>query len=394
MIVGLTPRLRALFLFGLLFVIPFGCAQTGGVSQNEADLRRQNRELLAEIARLQDAARNDQPPPQTPIRSLTVGIAATEQSFDSQAFVALLSASLEDSASTSDYRVQQETDDRQIAKVRGMLIQQYLAAEEIPITVRNLRYKVRKADSEFRIGGSLVPRSGVQIASAGGGGAPVFLEHPEPIGATLARDGRGRYTIEYEEMDGGKGRIPIPVEDVELLDAEQPPRSARQGDISLNWSLNLAKFLVYRVENFQGDGGKFLRNMRYPGAASAISRYQTIRDVVFLIGYGNYQTGLVNQIRTPAYISEVLVRPIDARTFAQLQGGISLEEIEGLLGRETGWIPCEFVNFAGEDRIWERPRTVGFPFVSRQGSTDKGLVFYTKYDTQGAALIGDFEIGQ
>ncbi|MFQ5654219.1 MAG: hypothetical protein ACE5GW_05770, partial [Planctomycetota bacterium] len=326
----------------------------------------------------------------TRIRSFTVGLAASKRGFDQQAFVNLLVHSLKESASRQSFKVTHEPDERQQSKIRGMLVQQYLAAEEIPVTVSNLSFKLQEAGNDFKIGERIVPRGGAQIASATSGG-PVFVNHTDPISAVLRRDQRGSYSIAYEELGGGSGSIPISIRDLEILDPEQPPRSARQGDISFNWRLNLEKIHVYRIENFEGDVGRFLSSMRYPGIRTSISRYQTIRDFVFLFGYGNYVTGLVNQILTPSHISGVEVLPIDEGTFDALRGGMSEREVGEILGRSAHWQRCEFVDFSGDQKVWERPAAVGFPFVSRQISEEKGLVFYTKYDSEGALLVGDFE---
>ena len=179
------------------------------------------------------------------------------------------------------------------------------------------------------------------------------------------------------------------------MDPKQRPHSARQGDLSLNWRLSLSQLQVYRVENFQGDVGRFLRTMRYPGPeVASISQYQTLRDSVFLFGYGNYVTGLVNQIRTPAYITEVEVVPLDAGIFGRLEGGMGEDEILELVAGSDRWVPCGFVEYVKGDKVWERPTEMGFPFLSRQYREDKNLTFYTKYDAKGQTLIGDFERSQ
>ena len=66
---------------------------------------------------------------------------------------------------------------------------------------------------------------------------------------------------------------------------------------------------------------------------------------------------------------------------------------ETLKDGPSGWSNCNFVEYSGEKKIWERPMAVGFPFLSRQSSQEKNKVFFTKYDTKGGSLlVGDFPL--
>src|SRR5690606_24664646 len=123
--------------------------------------------------------------------------------------------------------------------------------------------------------------------------------------------------------------------------------------------------------------------MRFAGAGSSIGQYQTLRDLVFLFGYGSYRTSVVNQIRTPAHITAVEVVPIDEARFERLTGPLEEDEVLAIVGDGARWTQCEFRDFAGEERIWERPASVPFPFVSRQTSGDAEQVFYLKYGSDG-----------
>ena len=188
--------------------------------------------------------------PLTRVRAFTVGLAAASSDFDDQAFIELLVHSLKSSAQNNDFKVTREGDPQQEAKIRGMLVQQYLAAEEVPITISNLSYKLQSVDNEFKIGERVVPRSLVDVSRAGTGQV-VRATLKEDISAVMNRDSRGRYTVSYEELGGGGGgNITIPVRDVEIMDTESGNQSARQGDISFNWKVNLETVAVYRIENF------------------------------------------------------------------------------------------------------------------------------------------------
>ena len=55
----------------------------------------------------------------------------------------------------------------------------------------------------------------------------------------MERDPQGRYHIPYEELGGGSGRILVQTSDAEILDTDNQEHSQRQGDISLNWALDL-----------------------------------------------------------------------------------------------------------------------------------------------------------
>lgn len=377
----------------LVLLLPFfgsGCLMTQLQEENKR-LREEVDLLEAKVANLRErSAKGEDPAAATPIKSFTVGLAATEATFDEQAFLRLLMNSLKSAGQTQRFRVAPERDPHEVNKFRGMLVQQYLAAEEIPITVTNLNFKLLQSVHDFKLGERVVPRSGVKVLRGSTSGA-AHVSFKDELPATMNRDIQGRYSISYEEVGGGQGLIPVAIEDVEILDPAEEAQFARQGDISFNWKLNLAKVVVYKVEGFQGDVGEFLRSMRFPGAASSISQYQTLRDTVFLFGYGNYATSLVNQLRTPTDITTVEVLSLDPSVFAQLKGGMDEKEILDLVGTRARWMPCDFVSFEGGERLWQRPVEVGLPFLSRQISDSKMHTFYTKYSSEGADLIGDFE---
>ena len=331
-------------------------------------LRDENQRLAAEVADLEQrmaelADREGPPPPDlTKIRTFTVGLAAAQKDFDEGAFTQLLERGIAKAADGSSYRLVRENDPREMDKVRGMLLHQYLAAEEIPITIFNLSYKLSSSENEFLIGERAVPRSGVQIATASGGSA-VHVNHKGPIPAIMRRDSRGNYSIAYHEDGSSPAWVRLRVADVEILDPNQGPQSARQGDISFNWRLNLEQLQVYRVEDFKGDVGRFLRTMRYPGPEStSISQYQTLRDSVFLFGYGNYFTSLVNQIKTPRHITAVEVMGIDSAAFEQLEAGLDEGDLLDIIGRSAQWQACTFVEYDGDDKVWSRPSAMSFPF--------------------------------
>ena len=130
--------------------------------------------------------------------------------------------------------------------------------------------------------------------------------------------------------------------------------------------------------------------MRYSGIQSSIAQYQTMRDVVFLFGYGRYVTSVVNQIRTPTRITEVEVAAIDAQAFENLSGRLGEQQILDIAGT-VRWQSCEFADFDNEEKIWSRPANVPFPFLSRQVSDEEATVFYLKYSSEGVFLIADYE---
>jgi hypothetical protein len=168
-------------------------------------------------------------------------------------------------------------------------------------------------------------------------------------------------------------------------------QAARQGDVSFNWQVSLEQVHAYRVSNYSGDVGSFIRKMRYP--EGGLNQYQTVRDSIFLFGYGPYQTNLVNRIETPRFIDRVEVTPISSGTFEQLAPGMEEEKfLQNMKEGQGGWASCSFVEFTAEKKIWERPPVVGFPFLSRQVSQDKNKVFYMKYDQKGPVLVGDFSL--
>lgn len=377
-----------------LFLTLAACGLLGACkvpSGDLATLQQENTELRAELDRLRASAAG-QPAELRPMPQFVVGLAAAERDFDSGAFEQLLQESLASSSPEGSARVARETDDREIEKVRGMLLQQYLAAGEIPVRLTNLTFKLQGRDHEFKIGGQMVPRSAIEVAEAatGGDGSGLRAIHRQPVPAVMQRDGQGHYFIPYEELGAGGGRVTVQTSDAEILDSADHQRSQRQGDISFNWSLDLKEVVAFRVQGFKGDVAQFLVNMRYSGVDSPIAQYQTMRDVVFLFGYGRYVTSVVSQIRTPAHIDEVQVAAIDQAAFDALQSRMTEQQILDTVGAAQ-WLQCEFVDFAGEERIWERPASVPFPFVSRQVSAEGKQVFYLKYATGGASFIGDFE---
>jgi len=84
---------------------------------------------------------------------------------------------------------------------------------------------------------------------------------------------------------------------------------------------------------------------------------------------------------------------ITKESYDQLQPGLSEETLaDGLRGAGEGWANCNFVEFTADKKIWERPMSVGFPFISRQVSEEKRMIFFTKYDQRGPILIGDFPL--
>lgn len=366
-------------------VLAAGCAADAA---RKSQLEQENEQLRRQLSELQAAGQEEGDQPHS-VPGFIVGLAASERDFDSGEFEQLLQESLTSASSDRAVRVAAENDEREVAKVRGMLMQQYLAAAEIPIRITNLTFKLQNPDSEFKIGGAVVPRDKAQVVDAGAG-AGVRLTHTEPVAAVMERDPGGGYHVPYEEMGGGSGRIVVQTSDTEILSSDTVQRSQRQGDISFNWTLDLKQVHVYRIEGFSGDVGLFLANMRFPGVQSSIAKYQTMRDAVFLFGYGRYATSVVNQIRTPAHITEAFVAPIDQERFDAVQGRMTLQEVLDALG-QVAWERCEFVDFAGEEKIWERPAGVPFPFVSRQVSGEDGAEFYLKYSSKGVFLIGDYQ---
>ena len=362
-----------------------GCASD---AERLAQLQQQN-EMLRKDLEAQQAARKEGDAKPLVVPGFVVGLAAAEREFDAGEFEKLLHESLASATRDGSVRVTPETDGREIAKVRGMLLQQYLAAAEIPVLLSNLSYKLQDKEHEFKIGGSIVPRAKTQVIAADSG-AGFRMAHADPLPAVMARDAQGSYHVPFEEQGGGSGNIVVQTSDAEVLAADAVQRSQRQGDVSFNWTLDLKHVHAYRVEGFRGDVGLFLANMRYPGVQSSIAKYQTMRDAVFLFGYGRYVTSVVNQIRTPTHITEVFVAPVDAKTFEALQGRLTQQQVTDLLAA-SHWERCTFVDFGGEEKIWERPAAVAFPFVSRQVSGQDKSVFYLKYSSQGVSFIGDYE---
>lgn len=368
-------------------LLALGCLWTAGCNQQELeDLREENARLRQELASRAAGA----PIRLQEIEEFTVGLAAAEKGFDESAFLRQLRASLQDSVmGDGKFTITSEDDEQQVAKVRGMLIQQYLAEKRVPIRISNLAYKLKNQATDFKVGGSMVPRDGLGVERSGDN---LFrVSYQGPLLAQMDRESPERFSIPYEDSEGGRGTIPLTLKDVEMFDASQPPQAARQGDISLNWQLSLEKVQVYRVQGYEGDTGAFMRRMRYPGGG--LNQYQTIRDAVFLFGYGPYFTGLVQRIETPRFIDQVDVLPLTEDLFKKLEVGISEDALnESLKSQSARGVSCNFVEFTQDKKIWERPMAVEFPFLSRQISQQKDKVFYTKYDTNGPVLIGDYRI--
>ncbi len=349
-----------------------------------AALREENAALRLEIEALRKATGVSR------IGEFTVGIAAVDEDFDEGAFSELLRTSLEESSvEPISFRVAPERDERQVAKMRGILLQQYLREQKIPVRISSLTYKVRDPRGGFVIGGALVPSEGVVVEPAGD---DLFrCTYEDPLDVTMLRDAAGRYAVEYEGSSGERGRVTIELDDSQLHHLGPEPRAAREGDISFAWQPGIERILVYSVSDFQGDLGTFLERMRYPRSRIELNQYQTVRDSVFLFGYGPYATGLVQQLRTPGYIDRVEVMPISPEVFAQLDPGLSREQLEELVAARRGdWLECEFLDTAGTEKVWERPVEIHVPFLSRQTSGEKRSVFFTKYSAEGPRLIGDY----
>ena len=381
------PALRRLTALALLALPAVACAvdkeRVNALMREKLELERQNEALRAELAAAEAGEHEF-----APIQRFTVGLAAAEQDFDSGAFEELLQQSLKESAGEGSPALDSPANDRELAKIRGMLVQQYLAAEEVPILITNLSYRLADASQSFRIAGTVVPRSEAEVTSSGAEGALVSLR--EEIPGVLRRDANGAFRIDYEELGGGKGAVEVRLTDLDMITSADGTRAERQGDVSFNWRLNLAEVRVYEVKGFRGDVGRFLRQMRIGGARGELSQFQTLQDTVFLFGYGAYRTDVVSQLRTPSFIDRVEVAAIDAEVATSLTVQDEEAELLRAFGAEPKWQSCDLVEVEGRERVWRRPIEVGFPFVSRQTSNDRGEVFYSLYTASGTRLLGNF----
>lgn len=373
----------------LSFAVPF-CASCAGqreqvdrLERENEELRRANQQLETELEALGSGDREF-----APIPWFTVGLAAAAQDFDSAAFEALLRQSLEEAAGEARVALDSQASERELAKIRGMLVQQYLAAEEIPIVVSNLSFRLADADGVFEIGGTIVSRQEIEVMTSGEGGALVTV--PGELPALLRRSEDGAFRIDYEERGHRRGAVEVQLTDADMIASAAEPRAERQGDVSFNWRLELAEVQVYRVQDFRGDVGSFLRRMRIGGASGELSQYQTLQDSVFLFGYGAYRTDVVNQLRTPSFIDAVAVAAIPAALATTLTVQDSEEALLRLLGGALRWQPCEPVAVTGRERTWRSPIDVGLPFVGRQTSSDRREVFYSLYTASGTRLLGNF----
>ena len=373
------------YILCVVLALAAGCANDG---TRPRDLQAENDLLRANLEGLRASLSDMTPEDLQTMPRFTVGLAASEIEFDYAEFEKLLQDSLRAAARDQSVRVTRETDEREVAKVRGMLMQQYLAAAELPVRISNLSFKLQDSKNEFKIGGSIVPRSEIEVSQADD--STVRAIHREAIPAVMQRDSQGRYHIPYEELGGGGGRILVQTSDAEILDTGNLQHSQRQGDISFSWALDLKQVEVYGVEGFRGDVGLFLSNMRYSGVQSPMAKYQTMRDAVLLFGYGRYVTSVISQIRTPAHIAQVEVAAIDPQAFDNLSDRLTEQQVITLAGTAR-WEPCEFVDFDDQEKVWARPATVPFPFISRQVSEEEQVAFYLKYSSEGVFFIGEYE---
>ncbi len=83
---------------------------------------------------------------------------------------------------------------------------------------------------------------------------------------------------------------------------------------------------------------------------------------------------------------------IDPATVRSLTVQDDQDELLRAFGPNVQWQACELVDFKGRERTWRRPIEVGFPFVSRQASSDRGEVFYSVYTASGTRLLGNFSL--
>ncbi len=350
-------------------------------------LEEENAKLKALLAELES-----QKGPRVEVPPFTVGVAASSENQRNSEHTELLRQSLE-AASTIDQRnfqINSVNDEQELAKLRGVLIRQHLSEGKVPVLLTDLSFKLRENNRTFTISEEEVPSEGLIAERIDENW--IRLNHPGPIQAHIELDGRGEFSLPYSQ-EGVRGTLPLELTEAELFSISEEPRFARQGDFSLNWKIDLAPIQAYQVSGFNGDIGMFLHRMRYPNSPSRLNQYQTVRDSTFLFGYGPYPTGLIQRMETPPYIERVEVLSITEEVYNSLEPGMSEGKLLELLAQvETKWEDCQFAELKGQVKSWERPVQTKVPFLSRQTSPEKGLVFYTKYDKDGPLLVGDYSL--
>lgn len=124
--------------FPILFIIfAAGCR-----SAELQKLREENARLKDELEKLKLAGAGELK--LLRIDEFTVGLAASEKTFDEGAFTQLLKNSLQEAAlKDARFTFSSELDEQQIAKIRGMLVQQYISEKKVPIRLSNLTYKLK-----------------------------------------------------------------------------------------------------------------------------------------------------------------------------------------------------------------------------------------------------------
>ena len=356
-----------------------GCGDLKQLQQENAVLKKQIEIMKARemISRFSD---------------FTVGIAAGGLGFNEDSFLQLLQMSLDEaSLFTSRHSISREIDEQQIEKIWGMLVQQYFLGEKVPIRIFNLTYKTRDLIKNIKIGGVAIPIENVNFQETPNG---FFLcTHDNSLAVFLDRNRAGDYSIDYQDSSAKVRTIDFGRMDMDLCSLDSSPRVVREGDISFNWQLNFEKLLVYRVRGFKGDMGAFHHAMRHSRPPITLNQYQTTRESVFLFGYGPYSTELSHTIETPGYIDRVEVLSITSEIFDNLKPGVRKEMlIKEINSTGSVWTPCKLIKKNRDDKIWERPGAIQFPFLSRQSSSPKERIFYTKYTPGSSELIGEFNL--